>query len=82
MLVALRNRYAPSDATRIRELKLKYEALKNSTPKRESIDDWLQKWETTYTECMDYKVSDVQENGATWDFVRATERIQPDFSNI
>ena len=25
MLVALRNRYTPSDATRIRELKLKYE---------------------------------------------------------
>src|SRR5580658_89073 len=82
MLVALRNRYAPSDATRIRELKLKYEGIKNSTPQRESIDDWLQKWETTYTECMDYKISDVQENGAIWDFVRATERIQPDFSNI
>jgi hypothetical protein len=41
MLVALRNRYAPSDATRIRELKLKYEGIKNSTPQRESIDDWL-----------------------------------------
>jgi hypothetical protein len=82
MLVALRNRYAPSDATRICELKLKYEGIKNSTPQGESIDDWLQKWETTYTECMDYKISDVQENGAIWDFVRATERIQPDFSNI
>ena len=82
MLVALRDRYAPSDTTRIRELKVKYEKLKSSTPKRESIDDWLQKWEVTYTECFDYSISDVQENGAVWDFVRATEKINSDFAAI
>jgi len=32
MLVALKDRYAPSDTTRIRELKVKYEELKSSTP--------------------------------------------------
>lgn len=82
MLVALRDRYAPSDTTRIRELKVKYEKLKSSTPKRESIDDWLQKWEVTYTECFDYSISDVQENGAVWDFVRATEKLNSDFAAI
>jgi hypothetical protein len=42
MLVALRDRYryAPSDTTRIRELKVKYEKLKSCMPKRESLDDW------------------------------------------
>jgi hypothetical protein len=82
MLVALKDRYAPSDTTRIRELKVKYEKLKSSTPKRESIDDWLQKWEVIYTECFDYSISDVKENGAVWDFVRATEKINSDFAAI
>jgi hypothetical protein len=82
MLVALKDRYAPSDTTRIRELKVKYEKLKSSTPKRESLDDWLQRWEVTFTECLDYKISDVQENGAVWDFVRATEKINSDFAAI
>src|SRR5580658_6974714 len=82
MLVALKDRYAPSDTTRIRELKVKYEKLKSSTPNRESLDDWLQRWEVTFTECLDYKISDVQENGAVWDFVRATEKINSDFAAI
>jgi hypothetical protein len=82
MLVALKDRYAPSDTTRIRELKVKYEKLRSSTPKSESIDDWLQKWEVTYTECLDYSISDVRENGAVWDFVRATEEINSDFAAI
>jgi hypothetical protein len=67
------DRHAPSDTTRIRELKVKYEKLKSSMPKRESLDDWLQRWEVTFTECLDYNISDVQENGAVWDFVRATD---------
>ena len=82
MLVALRDRYAPSDATRTRELKLKYEKVKTSTPNRESIDDWLQKWEVVYTECLDLGISDVLENASVWDFVRAVDRIQPEFANI
>jgi hypothetical protein len=83
MLVALRDRYAPSDATRIRELKRKYEKVKTSTPNRESVDDWLQKWEVIYTECLDYRISDVLlENGPVWDFVRAVDRVQPEFTNI
>jgi hypothetical protein len=45
------------------ELKLKFEKVKISTPNRESVDDWLQKWEvcslTVYTECLDYRLSDV-----------------------
>jgi hypothetical protein len=82
MLVALRDRYAPSDATRTRELKLKYEKVKTSTPNRESIDDWLQKWEVVYTECLDLRISDVLENASVWDFVRAVDRIQPEFANI
>ena len=68
--------------TLIRELKLKYEKVKTSTPNRESIDDWLQKWEVVYTECHDYNISDVLENGSVWDFVRAVDRIQPEFANI
>ena len=66
-------RHAHRLEARIRELKVKDEKLKSSTPKRESIDDWLQKWDVTYTECLDYNISDVQENGAVWDFVGAIE---------
>jgi hypothetical protein len=38
--------------------------------------------EVTFTKCLDYNISDVQENGAVWDFVRATKKINSDFAAI
>jgi hypothetical protein len=63
MLLALRSRYAPSDATQIRELKLKYEKVKTSTSNRKPEDNWLQNWEVVYTEYLDYLISEMDQSG-------------------
>ena len=50
MLVALKNRFAPTDEIRECELVQRYRKLLKA-PHGQNLDNWLQQWERTYTEC-------------------------------
>jgi hypothetical protein len=58
ILRALRQRLEPTSFARTAELSKEYQALKH-VGKNSNIDNWLMKWETTYTAAKKISLSDV-----------------------
>jgi len=69
MLIALKKRLAPTDYARKLEVVRKYNKLKTYS-KREPIEKWLRKWETTYADGKELQIPEV-----------ANERLLIDFTN-
>ena len=81
MLVALKQRVAPTDQARKIELISQYQKLKN-TPDSHNLDTWLQQWEKTYKECKQLRLPDVEDDRPLYDFLNAISGIAPEFANV
>jgi hypothetical protein len=81
MLVKLKQRFAPTDQARERELIMEWKRLQKA-PSGVQIDDWLMKWETSYDECLIKQLPDVQGTRPVYDFVSAVSSIAPGFSDV
>ena len=68
MLVALKQRIAPTDQARELKLTNQYQKLKKG-PKMQNIDEWLKLWETTYTDCKEFDLPDVAKTRLIYDFL-------------
>src|SRR4029077_13361346 len=79
ILVQLKERFAPDDETRERDLELQYESLKHP-PRDSNIESWLQRWEGTNTEARRINLSNVEGNRAVRDFIRAAKTFAPGWS--
>jgi hypothetical protein len=78
VLVALRNRVAPTDCARKFELTQRYTRLKKA-PKVQNVEAWLQAWEQTYTECKKLRLPIVEDNLPLYDFLQAIADLAPEF---
>ena len=76
-LRALRNRFAPTDRERKKELKRRYQQLQKA-PRSSEIDSWLSSWEEIYAEGLEADLPAVKDDPVE-DFVNACERLNPDF---
>jgi hypothetical protein len=74
ILRALRQRLEPTSFARTAELSKEYQALKH-VGKHSNIDNWLMKWETTYTAAKKISLSDVQGQQPLWDFLTAVQSV-------
>ena len=74
ILRALRMRLEPTSFDRTAELSKEYQALKQ-VGKQTNIDNWLMKWETTYTAAKKNSLPDVQGQQPLWDFLTAVQDI-------
>ena len=81
VLVALRQRVAPSDRARKLELSQQYGKLMMA-PQPEDIEAWLQAWEQTYTKCKRLRIPIVEDNLPVYDFLNAIADIAPEFSSV
>ena len=81
VLIALKQRVAPTDRARKLELSQRYARLRK-TPKSQSVEVWLQSWEQTYTECKDLKLPIVEDNLPLYDFLHAVSELAPEFSSV
>ena len=61
MLVNLKNRFAPMDEAREQELIQTWKKLQEA-PDGQDVENWLQKWETTYDNGLLLKIPDVQDH--------------------
>ena len=61
MLVNLKNRFAPTDEAREQELIQTWKKLQKG-PKGQDVENWLQKWETTYDDGLLLRIPDVQDH--------------------
>jgi hypothetical protein len=80
ILIQLKQRFAPDDETREREMEVKYRAIRKS-PKDIDIETWLQKWEGIYAECIRIKLPDVQGDRAVRDFIFSAKDLAPGWSD-
>ena len=58
---ALRDRFAPSERERKKELKRRYKDLQKP-PRGSEIESWLSKWEETYSECYEANIPAVKDD--------------------
>ncbi|KAK9492619.1 hypothetical protein V1508DRAFT_397833 [Lipomyces doorenjongii] len=79
MLLALKQRVAPSDRARKLELINHYKALKQA-PCAQEVEVWLQQWEEVYEKCKQLNLPDVDEDRSLHDFLHAVATISPDFA--
>jgi len=80
MLVALKNRLAPTDYARKLELAYKYSKLKTFS-KQEDIEKWLKDWETTYTDGKKLNIPEVADDRSLYDFTHAIASIDVGFAS-
>src|SRR6266850_194316 len=80
ILVSLKTRFAPTTKARERQLIHQYQQLRKLS-KTADIDEWLLKWETTYTQCKKFDLPDVQGSRAIYDFVDAADQIHSGFAD-
>jgi hypothetical protein len=69
------------DHTRQQYPEDKYQALKRF-PKDRSVEDWLQQWETTYTECKRIQLPEAERNRSVRSSIKAVKPIAPGFSEF
>ena len=50
--------------------------------KGQDIENWLQKWETTYDDCLAINLPDVLKKRGIYAFVAAVHPIAPGFSDL
>jgi len=78
-MTSLKDRFRPTDEIRKQELIAKWKALQKP-PKQQSLLGWLQKWETTFDECKEVNLADVQGTRPIYDFVASVQALDPVFS--
>ncbi|KAF2395871.1 hypothetical protein EJ06DRAFT_460133, partial [Trichodelitschia bisporula] len=81
MLLALKQRVAPSDRAREIEMSNLYQQLKKR-PRSEAIDTWLNRWEEAYTKCRDLNPPEVSDGNPLHDFLDAVSDLAPQFSGF
>jgi hypothetical protein len=81
ILVKLKDRIAPTDKIRKRELIEQYKSA-CKPPKSQGIDQWIQKWEKTYNECSTFGISEVQGSRPLFDFVQAISGVSTGFADV
>ena len=81
MLVAFQNRLAQTPEYKEHELLTCQNNLKEHK-KGQDIKNWLQKWETTYDDCLAIRLPDVSKKRGIYAFVTAIHLIAPGFSNL
>ena len=81
MLVALKQRIAPTDQARKLKLTNQYQKLKKG-PKTQNIDEWLKLWETTYMDCREFDLPDIAKTRPIYDFLQAVKDMTPDFTSF
>ncbi|PVH75543.1 hypothetical protein DL98DRAFT_593049 [Cadophora sp. DSE1049] len=79
VMVKLRDRFKQTDHARMMELHATWTSLTKST-KVINTDEWLQKWETTYDECLELNIPDVQGNWPVLHFLNTLKQISPSFA--
>jgi len=70
MLIALRNRLAQTLEHKEHDLLTRWNNLKEHK-KGQDIESWLQKWETTYDDCLAIQLLDVSKKRGIYAFVAA-----------
>ena len=81
MLQALQTRLAPTDRARKIDLTRQYNELKR-TPKTQSIDVWLQRWEKIYVDAVRINLPDVQDERPLYDFLSAIKGLDSTFAAV
>jgi hypothetical protein len=79
VMVKLRDRFKQTDYAYMMEHHPIWTSLTKST-KVINTDDWLQKWETTYDECLELNFPDVQGNWPVLHFLNTLKQISPSFA--
>ena len=80
MLVRLKNRLAPTDIACEQEVLLEWQKLQK--PERgQDVDNWLQKQDTVYQECIEENIPDVQGLQPIYSFLTAIYPIAPGFTD-
>jgi hypothetical protein len=80
ILKALKKRLAPTDRARRLELAREYQALKKA-PRAQSLDSWLQLWETIFAEAEKLQLAEIQDNKALYDFILAIKGVDTAYAN-
>jgi hypothetical protein len=57
-MLRLQQRFKPTDFTRAAELREQWDSLSRTTVVV-NFPKWLQKWETTYNECLELEMAEV-----------------------
>ena len=79
IILALKQRIAPTDQARKTELQNRYRKLQKM-PRNQNIDNYLWEWERTYTECKELNLADVDDNWPLFDFLNAVSGIATSFA--
>jgi len=79
LLVALKNRFKPTDRARELEVATKYARAKRYN-KDMRVQDWLNKWENTYEEAKALNLPEVDGIRPQYDFFVAINAISPAFA--
>jgi hypothetical protein len=79
-MLRLQQRFKPTDFTRAAELREQWDSLSRTTVVV-NFPEWLQKWETTYDECLELEMAEVQKDWPADTFLRCLQRIAPAFAN-
>ena len=80
LLIALRDRFSPSETERMLELRVRWLNKTRSSPKDSRIDAWLTEWENLYAEAVCAEVPDaVDPRTAAFDFLSATRSLDEQF---
>jgi len=80
VLKALKGRLSPSNRTKQLDVIGQYHKLMRPT-KGTKVEEWLQRWETTYQKAMDLGLGEVSGNRPQFDFLLALQQYDASFSN-
>jgi len=81
MLLALKQRIAPTDRAREVEHITQHQKLKEPA-QNHNIDEWIKKWETTYANCKEMDLPDVAGTRPIHDFLDAVRNMAPEFTSF
>ena len=81
MLLALKQRVAPSDQARGLELVSQHQKLKK-VPCSQNIDNWLKQWETTYATCKEFNLPGIAKTRPLYGFLNTIQELTPDFAGV
>src|ERR1700709_881527 len=81
ILLALKQRLAPTDRARKIDVIRQYTKLKTWN-KRQDVETWLKEWETTYTTAKKLKLAEVFDERPLYDFIFAISSMDSAFAGI
>lgn len=74
VLRALRTQFKPQQAVKEGNAIREWRTLQNGGEASKGVEDWLTRWETTYTKCQKLNLPDVTGNRPAWDFINAVNQ--------